>query len=334
MWKHSLIGLLISASAGWLFLRFVDFAQMSQTLAVMNPWWLLPCLAFYVISCVFRTFRWHYLIRSIASVRFYPLFAALFIGFLGNNILPAHMGEVVRAYVLGRTERVSKSSIFATVVLERVYDGLTVLFLLMLVLLFMDLPEGGSAASGGITIANLRTAGWLGLAVFAGLMLGLQLLHWQRARMLSLLSFCLRPLPEHLALKSLEMAGAFADGLALSNATDLLGIVLHSLLTWGFLGLYAWSLFPAFDLDLGIMAGMLMEVVVALALLIPSAPAFLGTFHLAAAFTLDYLNADAGQAGSYAMVLWLVHFVSTTGIGLIMLRRQGLGWGALKGKDA
>jgi uncharacterized membrane protein YbhN (UPF0104 family) len=334
MWKHYLIGLAISAAAGWLFLRFVDLQQMGQALATMNAWWLLPCLAFYVMSYVFRTFRWHYLMRPVASVRFYPLFAALLIGFLGNNLLPAHLGEVVRAYVLGRSEKVSKSSVFATVVLERIYDGLTVLFLLMLVLLFMELPEGGGAGSGGITVANLRTAGWLGLAVFAGLMIGLQLLRWQRTRMLACLGFCLRPLPERLAVKGLEMAGSFADGLALSRAADLLHIVLHSLMTWGFLGLYAWSLFPAFGLGLGVMAGMLMEVVVALALLIPSAPAFLGTFHLAAAFTLGYLGADAGQAGSYAMVLWLVHFVSTTGIGLVLLWRQGLGWGALKGQDA
>ncbi len=333
MWKHYLIGLVISVAAGWLFLRFVDLEQMGRALAAMNPWWLLPCLAFYVMSYVFRTLRWHYLMRPVAKVRFQPLFAALLIGFLGNNLLPAHLGEVVRAYVLGRSEKVSKSSVFATVVLERVYDGLTVLFLLMIVLLFMKLPEGGGPTGGGITVANLRAAGWLGLAVFAGLMIGLQLLRWQRQRMLKLLAFFLKPLPARLSERGLNMAGSFADGLSLTRATDLLWIVAHSLLTWVFLGLYAWSLFPAFGLKLGLMAGLLMEVVVALALLIPSAPAFLGTFHLAAAFTLGYLGADAGQAGSYAMVLWLVHFVSTTGIGLALLWRQGLGWRALRGRE-
>ena len=332
MWKHYLIGLVISLAAGWLFFQAVDFSQMGQALASMQPVWLLPCAAFYLASYLFRAKRWHYLMRPVARVPFRPLFSALMIGFLGNNLLPAHLGEVVRAYVLGRDQGVSKSAVFATVVLERVYDGLTVLFLLMIVLLFMKLPEQGAAGSH-ITAQGLRTAGWAGLALFAGLMVALQLLRWQRERALAFCRFCLKPLPERLTGKLLEMVAAFADGLALSQAKDLVGIIAHSLLVWVFLGFYAWSLMPAFGLSLGPLAGILMEVVVALALLIPSAPAFLGTFHLAAAFTLGYMGADAGVAGSYAMVLWLVHFVCTTLVGAWCLWREGLGWRALRGSD-
>ncbi len=333
MWKHYLIGLLISLGAAWFFLRVVDLGQMGQALASMELVYLLPCAGLYLLSYVFRALRWGYLMRPVAKVRFYPLFAALLIGFLGNNLLPAHLGEVVRAYVLGRSEGVSKSAVFATIVLERVYDGLTVLFYLLVVLLFMEMPKGGGEAAGGMTVGALRTAGWLGLAVFAGLMAGLQLLRWQKERMLRLLAWCLRPAPERLREKAQEMAGSFAEGLALARPADLLWTLLHSLLTWLFLGLYAWSLFPAFGLKLGILAGLLMEVVVALALLVPSAPAFLGTFHLAAAFTLGYLGADGAVAGSYAMALWLVHFVSTTLLGFILLWKQGLGWRALSGRE-
>ncbi|CAO0820169.1 membrane hypothetical protein [Desulfarculales bacterium] len=253
----------------------------------------------------------------------------MLIGFLGNNLLPAHLGEFVRAYVLGRGQRLSKSSIMATIVMERVYDGLAVLFFLMLVLLFMDLPDRGMEGSL-LTAKGLCAAGWLGLALFAGLMIGLQLLRWQRIRMLGWLASCLRPLPERLGRRALEMAGFFADGLALARRRDFLAVVLHSLLTWTFLGLWAWSLFSAFDLGLGLMAGLLLEVVVALAL-IPSAPAFLGTFHLAAAFTLGYLGAGTGVAGSYAMVLWLVQFVLTNLLGLYFLWQEGLGWRTLAG---
>lgn len=74
------------------------------------------------------------------------------------------------------------------------------------------------------------------------------------------------------------------------------------------------------------MAGVLMEVVLALALLIPAAPAFVGTFHLAAAATLAFMGANPGVAGSYAMVIWLDHFVSTTLLGMYYLWRLGLGW--------
>jgi uncharacterized protein (TIRG00374 family) len=330
MWKHYLVGILVSLVAGWFFAQTVDFSLMGQALASMRLVWLIPCAGLYLISYVFRALRWHYLMRPVARTPFRPLFSALMIGFLGNNLLPAHLGEFVRAYVLGRDQGVSKSATFATVVMERVYDGLTVLFLLMVVLLFMDLPERGVEGSH-LTAQGLRTAGWAGLALFAGLMAGLQLLRWQRERMLGLCRFCLRPLPASLGDKIVDMAAAFADGLAVARAGDLLWIILHSFLVWLFLGLYAWSLMPAFGLNLGPMAGILMEVVIALALLIPSAPAFLGTFHLAAAFTLGYMGADAGVAGSYAMMLWLVHFVTTTAIGAWCLWREGLGWRVLSG---
>lgn len=305
---------------------------MAEAFGQMHAVYLLPCAAFYLAHYVFRALRWGRLLRPMARVGFVPLLAAMLIGFLGNNLLPAHLGEVVRAYVLGRSQGVSKSSVFATVVLERVYDGLTVLFFLLLVLLFMDMPKGGSEAAGGMTVGVLRSAGWVGLVVFAGLMAGLQLLRWQRPRMLTALAWCLKPLPERLRDKALHMAHAFAEGLAVAKASDLLWVVVHSLLTWLFLALYAWSLFPAFGLKLGILAGLLMEVVISLALLIPAAPGFLGTFHLAAAFTLGYLGADGAVAGSYAMALWLVHFISTSLLGLVMLWKQGLGWRALSGK--
>lgn len=331
MWKQYLVGLAVSLAAIFLFLKAAPPGQMLSAMADMQLIYLLPAAAIYLVSFVFRALRWHYLMRPVADVRFRSLYAALMIGFLGNNILPAHLGEVVRAYVLGRQENVSKSATFATVVLERVYDGLTVLFLLLVVILFMDLPEqarGDSVISG----AGLRAAGWLGLVLFAGLMAALQFLRWQRQRSLKIMAVCLTPLPQNWRGKFLDAADSFCDGLAVARARDLGFVALYSLATWLSLGIWAWSLFPAFHLDLGPMAGILMEVVVALALLIPSAPAFVGTFHLAAAATLGFMGADPGVSGSYAMALWLVHFVTTTAVGLFYLWRLGLGWRALTGK--
>lgn len=333
MWKHYLIGIAVSLAAGWLFVQAVPLDQMGQALKAMEPIYLLPSILFYILSYVIRAWRWHFLMRPVAKVKFRPLFAALMIGFLGNNLLPAHLGEVVRAYVLGRSENVSKSATFATVVLERVYDGLTVLLLLMIVLLFMDLPQG--AVEGTVlTAGTLRLAGWAGLVLFGGLMILLQFFRWQRTGAMKVCRFFLKPLPSGLAERIVGMLDAFADGLALTRPLDLLWIGLTSLGVWIALGAWAWSLFPAFGLDLGLMAGVLMEVVTALALLIPSAPAFVGTFHLAAAATLSFMGASGAVAGSYAMVLWVVHFIITNLFGLYYLWRQGLGWRALTGKEA
>jgi glycosyltransferase 2 family protein len=333
MWKHYLIGLLISLAAIYLFLQAAPPGEMLSALGQLNVWYLLPATIIYIVSYVFRAIRWHYLMLPIAKVKFGPLFSALMIGFLGNNILPAHLGEVVRAIVLGKSQNVSKSATMATVVLERIYDGLTVLFMLLLVLLFVDLPSGQVEGSL-ITTGNLRTAGWLGLALFAGLLIVLQAFRWQRAVTLKLVAWCLRPVPDRLSLRVINACDAFADGLAVSRVRDLAWIGFYSLLTWGTLALWAWVFILAFGLNLGFVAGVLMEVVLALALLFPAAPAFVGTFHLAAAATLAFMGANPGVAGSYAMVLWLNHFVSTTLLGMYYLWKTGLGWGALTGKNA
>jgi len=331
MWKQYLVGLLVSLAAVYFFFKAAPPDQMLASMDQLNPWWLIPCTLVYIVSYCFRAIRWHFLMLPVARVGFRPLFAALMIGFLGNNILPAHLGEVVRAIVLGRTEGVSKSATMATVVLERVYDGLTVLFLLLVVLLFVDLPSGQVEGSL-ITTANLRSAGWLGLALFAGLLAVLQAFRWQRAASLRFMAWLLRPVPERFSVKLLEAVDSFADGLALARARDLIWIGVYSLCTWLSLALWSWLFILAFGIDLGYMAGVLMEVVLALALLIPAAPAFVGTFHLAAAATLAFMGANPGVAGSYAMVLWLNHFVSTTLIGIYYLWRTGLGWGTLTGK--
>ncbi|KIX13428.1 lysylphosphatidylglycerol synthase transmembrane domain-containing protein [Dethiosulfatarculus sandiegensis] len=331
MWKQYLFGILISLAAGWFFLQVVPLDEMTTTLGQVKLIYLLPNALLYLLSYVFRAIRWHYLMLPLANVRFKPLFQALMVGFLGNNILPAHLGEVVRAYVLGRTEKVSKSATFATVVMERVYDGLTVLFFLLLVMWFMDLPEGRVDGTI-ITVDALRTGGWLGFALFAGLLVILQCFRWKKDLSLKLVGICLKPLPKGLGQKILTMVDAFADGLAVTRAKDLLFVAIHSLLVWFCLAFWAWSLLFAFGISMSPMVGLLMEVVVALALLIPSAPAFLGTFHLAAAATLSFVGADPAQAGGYAMLLWLIHFVVTTLVGLYFVWRMGLGWKAFSGK--
>jgi uncharacterized protein (TIRG00374 family) len=287
--------------------------------------YLLPCCFFYLLSYVFRVLRWHYLMRPVQHIGFMPLFRAMMIGFLANNILPAHLGEFVRAYVLGKSEGVSTSATFATIVLERIYDGLTVLLLLLVVLFFMDLPDT-SGTDSIITPAVLRSIGWWGLALFGGLMVIMQLLRFKRYQATRLCHFCFRPLPGGLAQKAAGMLESFCDGLALTTGRDLAFISLHSLLTWICLCFWAWSLFPAFHLSFGPMAGVLTEVVISLALLIPTAPAFMGVFHMAATATLAFMGAGGGIAGSYAMILWLSHVVITSGLGLYYTWNQGFAW--------
>jgi uncharacterized protein (TIRG00374 family) len=120
------------------------------------------------------------------------------------------------------------------------------------------------------------------------------------------------------------MLESFARGLAITGWRQLLEIAIYSLLVWVSFAMSALCLFPAFGLDLNLLAAFLLQAIIALSMLIPSAPAYAGTFQLATVFTLDYLGADTGVAGTYAMLLWFISFAVSTSFGLVMLWWEGL----------
>ena len=129
-------GILISALFLYLVLRKIDFAQLWQVLKAANYWWLIPGVAVYFIALWVRAWRWHYLLRPLKSISTRSMFPIVTMGYAGNNIFPARAGEVVRAVVLKRKEGVPVSASLATIIVERVFDGIV-----MLAFVFVNLSE-------------------------------------------------------------------------------------------------------------------------------------------------------------------------------------------------
>lgn len=320
MSKQFLLGMLLSVGAIALLIYIVDWQAAWQSLQGLDYIYLLPSALFITLPFLFRWLRWRLLLAPLGNIPGLPVFSAMSIGFMANNILPAHLGEFVRAYLLGRSQQASKSAILATIVMERIFDGMAVLLLLLLVMISLE-PSHIQVA--GLSLAVIKTAGWLGAALFAALMALMQLL---RYRWQTTVPFILRLtgfLSPSRQGKLLLLLQSFARGLAVGKK-QLLGICVYSLLTWVSFSLGAYFLFPAFKLELGIQAALLLQCIITLSMLIPSAPAYVGTFHLAAVFTLSYLGANTGVAGSYSMLLWLISIICSSLPGIIMLGREGL----------
>src|SRR5512139_1698025 len=129
-------GILISALFLYLVLRKIDYAQLWQVLKAANYWWLIPGVAVYFIALWVRSWRWHYLLRPLKAIPTQVMFPIVTMGYAGNNIFPARAGEVVRAVVLKRKQDVSISASLATVIIERVFDGIV-----MLAFVFVNLSE-------------------------------------------------------------------------------------------------------------------------------------------------------------------------------------------------
>ncbi|MEP7190046.1 MAG: lysylphosphatidylglycerol synthase transmembrane domain-containing protein, partial [Roseiflexaceae bacterium] len=140
-WKFWL-GVVVSIIFLTLALRGLDFAGFWTTVRQANYWWLIPGIAVYFAAVWARTWRWHYMLRHIKVVSLRRLFPVVVIGYMGNNVYPARAGEVLRSYILKRREGVPVSVSLATVVLERLFDGLVMLLFVFVTLPFAPLPAG------------------------------------------------------------------------------------------------------------------------------------------------------------------------------------------------
>ena len=130
-----LLGVLVSLLFLWLAVQGLHLQEVLGYLRSANYWWLLPGVAVYFLAVWARTWRWHYLLRPVKVLAIRRLFPIVCIGYFGNNVFPARLGELLRAYVLRRDADVPISTSLAPIIIERVFDGLV-----MLLFVFLALP--------------------------------------------------------------------------------------------------------------------------------------------------------------------------------------------------
>src|SRR5437879_402042 len=113
-----------------LFLHNVDLRRVAGGIARARLGWLTLSLATMFVNLAIRALRWQYLLEPLAKTSFGNAFRATAVGFAASSVLPARAGELIRPYFLSRYENVSATGAFATVILERLLDTVTVLVLL------------------------------------------------------------------------------------------------------------------------------------------------------------------------------------------------------------
>jgi glycosyltransferase 2 family protein len=302
-WLGLIVGIFFLGLAFW----GQDFAAIGKALSEANYLWLLPGLALYFIGVGVRAIRWHYLLGPIQKVAVRRLFPVVVVGYMANNVLPVRMGEVVRAYVLDRRENVRKTASLATIVVERIMDGITMILFLSIVSLFVHI---NSSIEG---IEKLAAVVFLvGISVFFGVA-------HSRKWMKQLESFGLRFVPAKLRPKVAGLADAFIDGLqVLRQWRDLLMVFLLSILAWACEGGMYWMVALAFNsLNLSVGAVFMTLAVANLATLVPSTPGYVGPFDAAAKLVLVQVFGIAqGLALSYVILLHAALYLPITLLGL------------------
>jgi uncharacterized protein (TIRG00374 family) len=297
----------------------IDLSQVGETLATANYWMLLPAIFFVMLHLYFRTLRAQWLLKPMGEVGFWPTFRALVIGITGNTVLPARAGEFLRAYVLGRATGLSKTGVFATLVVERIFDGLTVLLFLLIIIIF------------GVRDERFQLFGLLGGLFYVGALAGLIVFIVRRDWIDTLVK---RRLPEDLAQPILELLDGFASGLSvLKNPRQLGMVTFWNFFTWITTPISFWFTLLAFDFGSPVpwQAPVLMLPALGIALSVPGPPGGVGLFQTAVALTLELTFADLPKVanfeavvGAVGIVLHLSQFGPEVLLGVISFVIEGL----------
>lgn len=319
------VGVLISAFFLYRILHKVDFSNLWQDLISANYWWILPGVAVYFVGVWVRAWRWHYLLRPLKAVPTRKIFPIVTMGYAGNNIYPARAGELLRAIVLKRNEDVSISASLATIIVERVYDGVV-----MLAFVFLNLPELSRLTedvkiAGNFTIQDVAIGGSV-LFVGALIVFLLAAMFPLQAEKITVWLID-RFIPVKLRPRVMDFSRRFLGGLeSLRSPQEALMVFFTSVVIWLLETVKYWFVMYAFNFKVSFFTLMLMNGVVNLATTIPSAPGYVGTFDLPGIAVLEAYGIQAEAATSYTFVLHFALWLPITILGIYYMTRAGVKW--------
>ena len=319
MKKRFVIGIVISIFFLWLAFRKVDYQELANALKNANYFWIFPNMILMVASMWLRAYRWKFMVDPIKKLGMHRLFSSTMIGFMSNNVLPVRLGEIVRAYSLGTKEGISKTASFATIVVERVFDGFSLLMILWITLTISPFPDW------------VKTAGNLTLVINLAVLLVLILLEVKTEPTLRFLNKLFGFLPRKISDKLTEILFKFTTGLKVfRDLPSMIWILIFSIFIWGVVGISNYFIFLAFDLHPPVQASFILLVMVSLAVSIPSSPGYVGTFHFFCIAALGLYGYSKNIALPFSVVLHAGQYIPITLIGLIYLKTEHLSLKAIK----
>ena len=317
------IGILISTVFVVLALRGLKLEDVWHNIRHANYIWLVPSVLVYFAAVVVRTWRWGFMLRPLKRVSVPRLFPVVVIGYMGNNIFPFRAGELLRSYVLRQREAILISSSLATVVVERVFDGLVMLAFVFVALPLTPIPgdENGRIS----TMVSLASIAFFGAMIVFFILAAfpdrfMRLAEW----------FADHLLPQRVAEQMLELLNHFLEGLAsLRSFRNVIMIFFTSVLIWLLETVKYWFVMHAFDFEVSFFALMLMNGVVNLATTLPSAPGYVGTFDEPGIEILKLFGVNENAAAAYTLILHAALWLPITLLGFYYMLREGMSWSEL-----
>lgn len=324
MKKRYWLGIAISVLLIYVLLRSVQLTSVAQAFRHANLFFLLPALALYFAGVLARAVRWGVLLRPVRRISLRRLYQVLVVGYMANDILPLRAGEAVRAYMLWQKERIEPGATVATILVERIFDGLALTGFLVAASLVIPLGESLvwlARVAGLVFVAGVLAA--VALAIAPHLTLRLT-------------EAALAPFPARFRDMTLRVIRSFEDGLRiLRSAGDTALVLVLSVVAWLLeAGMYYVLMF-SFSFQPRYLAAVLGAAVANLASMIPSSPGYVGTFDVG---LLNVLNGtfgvDASYAAAYTALVHAALIVPVTILGIFFVWREGLSLKRLTSRES
>jgi glycosyltransferase 2 family protein len=317
-----------------LFLRNVDLWRVGSDIVRARPEWLALSLASMFVNLAIRAIRWRYLLEPLGKTTFGESFRATAVGFAASSVLPARAGEVIRPYFLARQMRhehgegVTATGAFATIIVERLLDVVTVLVLLASYVFVFGRHLG---AANPARFAALKWAAATAGAGSIAAIVVLFLLAGDPTRLRRAMERLERILPSALAGVVARVAERFARGLAVVRRPSRVIVALAwSFPLWICIAAGIWAAAVAFQLDVPFTGSFLMVAILVLGVAVPT-PGAVGGFHAAFRYTATaFFGAPDDAAVGAAIVLHIMSIGPSLLLGLLFAAREGLNLGGMR----
>ncbi|MCW5891852.1 MAG: flippase-like domain-containing protein [bacterium] len=308
------LGIGVSAACLWLATRGTDWAAVGRILAGAELGWLGVGVGIGVTALWLRARRWLLLLAPLGRVAIGPAFSATAIGFMASAVLPLRLGEFVRPALLARRTGLGFAPTLSSVVLERLFDMMLVLFCFLALSLVYPLPEW---------MARLALLAGMGAA---GVLVALVLVQAFRNRVERLVDALLARLPDgpsrRLRPLALEVLGALGS---LGSVRSVVAILAMSALVWAANGCSFLICLLALGIDAPLLPAALASlVVVAAAVFLPQGPGFVGTWQYGCVLALGLFHVSEDVAVGYSLLTWVLQMSINVGLGAVCLARENL----------
>ena len=318
-WLKLLFSLALGAGLLWLIFHDIDLDEFLGYIAATRLGWWAMCLTAFLGLHLSRAWRWGKIVAQIQPVPFRQVLSTNSVGFLAIQSLPFRLGEFARPYLLHEREDVPFGSAMYSVVVERTIDIFALAAMFAIVVFFADIPLEVFYL-GDYPLAFVekgRTAIAISMVPFAGCLLAFLVLQERAVRWTEAI---VGRVHKGLARKASGMMQSFLDGVRTMKDLRFGAVMLSSTVFIWLLNIVCmWSLCVAFNLELSLMAALVLLVVLVVGVLLPAPPLFAGVFEAFVIGGLALYGVGKDEAAAYAVVCHVTQTIVIFGIGLAFL---------------